>query len=215
MNNDTTLTNTITNSTDSAQLVRLSSRLTPGTPGEGEKCTGINDTAYVWVEPTARLTVTPKQDTICNGDAVSITLNSPTVPTRAVKFRYITEAPCGVINPATGSGLNNDTTLTNIITNTNDRHNWYGLSLPLTRGTLPAEREKCTGINDTAYVWVEPTARLTVTPKQDTICNGDAVSITLNSPTVPTRAVKFRYVTEAPLAWQLIRQPVARWITML
>ena len=76
---------------------------------ETEKCTGINDTAYVWVEPTARITVTPKQDTICNGAQVNITLTSPTVPTRAVKFRYVTEAPAGVtVTPATGGPLDNN-----------------------------------------------------------------------------------------------------------
>ena len=103
LNNTDILTNTITNTNDQAQLVRFI--VTPYTREAGsetEKCTGINDTAYVWVEPTARITVTPKQDTICNGSQVNITLTSPTVPTRAVKFRYVTEAPAGVtVTPAT------------------------------------------------------------------------------------------------------------------
>ena len=62
------------------------------------------------------------------------------------------------------------------------RHNWLSLSLHPIPETQDNENEKCTGINDTAYVWVEPTARITVTPKQDTICNGTQVSITLTSP---------------------------------
>ena len=78
--------------------------------------------AYVWVEPTARITVTPKQDTICNGAQVNITLTSPTVPTRAVKFRYVTEAPAGVtVTPATGGPLDNNAVLVNSITNINDQ----------------------------------------------------------------------------------------------
>ena len=53
---------------------------------------------------------------------VSITLTSPTVPTRPVKFRYVTEAPAGVtVTPATGTGLNNNDILINTITNTNDQ----------------------------------------------------------------------------------------------
>ena len=86
------ISNTITNTNDQAQLVRFI--VTPYTRISGselEKCTGINDTAYVWVEPTARISVTPKQDTICDGSQVNITLTSPSVPTRAVKFRYVTE----------------------------------------------------------------------------------------------------------------------------
>ena len=200
LNNNDILTNTITNTNDQAQLVRFI--VTPYTRQAGsetEKCTGINDTAYVWVEPTARITVTPKQDTICNGAQVNITLTSPSVPTRAVKFRYVTEAPAGVtVTPATGTGLNNNDILTNTITNTNDQAQLVRFIVtPYTR-QAGSENEKCTGINDTAYVWVEPTARITVTPKVDTICNGAQVSITLTSPSVPTRAVKFRYVTEAP-----------------
>ena len=123
MDNNDILTNTITNTNDQAQLVKFI--ITPYTRKAGselEKCTGINDTAYVWVEPTARITVTPKQDTICNGAQVSITLTSPTVPTRAVKFRYVTEAPAGVtVTPATGGPLDNNDILTNTITNTNDQ----------------------------------------------------------------------------------------------
>ncbi len=200
LNNSDILTNTITNTNDQAQLVRFI--ITPYSRqagSENEKCTGINDTAYVWVEPTARITVTPKQDTICNGAQVSITLTSPSVPTRAVKFRYVTEAPAGVtVTPATGGPLDNNAVLVNSITNTNDQAQLVRFIVtPYTR-QAGSELEKCTGINDTAYVWVEPTARITVTPKQDTICNGAQVSITLTSPSVPTRAVKFRYVTEAP-----------------
>ncbi len=116
-----------------------------------------------------------------------------------MKFRYVTEAPAGVtVTPATGGPLDNNDCLVNSITNTNDQAQLVRFIVtPYTR-QAGSELEKCTGINDTAYVWVEPTARITVTPKVDTICNGAQVSITLTSPSVPTRAVKFRYVTEAP-----------------
>ena len=130
---------------------------------------------------------------------VNITLSSPSVPTRAVKFRYVTVAPAGVtVTPATGGTLDNNNILTNTITNTNDQAQLVRFIVTPYSRQAGSENEKCTGINDTAYVWVEPTARITVTPKQDTICNGAQVSITLTSPSVPTRAVKFRYVTEAP-----------------
>ena len=200
LDNNAVLVNSITNTNDQAQLVKFI--VTPYSRvagSENEKCTGINDTAYVWVEPTARIIVTPKVDTICDGSQVNITLTSPSVPTRAVKFRYVTEAPAGVnVAPATGTGLNNNDILTNTITNTNDQAQLVKFIVTPYSREAGSENEKCTGINDTAYVWVEPTARITVTPKVDTICDGAQVSITLTSPTVPTRAVKFRYVTEAP-----------------
>jgi gliding motility-associated-like protein len=200
LNNNDILINTIANTNDQAQLVKFI--VTPYTREAGseiEKCTGINDTAYVWVEPTAKIAVTPKQDTICDGSQVNITLTSPSVPTRTVKFRYVTEAPAGVtVTPATGGPLDNNAVLVNTIANTNDQAQLVKFIVtPYTR-EAGSELEKCTGINDTAYVWVEPTAKISVTPKQDTICDGSQVNITLTSPSVPTRAVKFRYVTEAP-----------------
>ncbi|HLO59469.1 MAG TPA: HYR domain-containing protein, partial [Bacteroidales bacterium] len=145
----------------------------------------------IWVEPVSRVTVSPKLDTICNGDAVNILLHSPTVPTRPVRFRYVTEAPAGVtVTPASANPLPNDYTLTNTIVNTTDNAQLVKFIItPYTRNASN-EGEKCTGINDTAYVWVEPTAKLGVTPKVDTICNGDAVNILLHSPTIPTRPVR-------------------------
>jgi gliding motility-associated-like protein len=194
------LTNTITNTTDQAKVVKFI--ITPYSRMAGselEKCTGINDTAYVWVEPTARVMVSPKRDTICNGDAVNIRLTSPTVPTRGIKFRYVTQAPAGVtVNPASGGPLDNNAVLANTITNSNDQAQLVKFIITPYSRIAGSELEKCTGINDTAYVWVEPTARVSVTPKQDTICSGSAVNIRLTSPTVPTRAVRFRYVTQAP-----------------
>ena len=112
-------------------------------------------------------------DTICNGAPVNITLTSPTVPTRDVKFRYVTEAPAGVtVTPATGGPLDNNDKLTNTITNINDQAQLVKFIITPYIRYSDSELEKCTGINDTAYVWVEPTARVTVTPKEDTICNG-------------------------------------------
>ncbi|HLO59120.1 MAG TPA: gliding motility-associated C-terminal domain-containing protein, partial [Bacteroidales bacterium] len=163
---------------------------------EGEKCTGINDTAYVWVEPTAKLGVTPKVDTVCNGDAVNILLHSPTVPTRPVRFRYVTEAPAGVtVTPASANPLPNDYTLTNTIVNTTDNAQLVKFIItPYTRNASN-EGEKCTGINDTAYVWVEPTATIILNPQLDTICSAENVNISLQSNTVPTMPVLFRYIT--------------------
>ena len=195
----TTLTNTITNSTDTAMLVKFI--ITPYTRQAGtelEKCTGINDTAYIWVEPIAKVTATPQQDTICNAASVSIRLTSPAGPTRPVRFRYVTEANAGVTAlPINGTSLPENTLLTNTITNTTDTAQLVKFIItPYTR-QAGSELEKCTGINDTAYIWVEPTAKVAATPQQDTICNATAVSIRLTSSTGPTRPVRFRYLTEA------------------
>jgi gliding motility-associated-like protein len=153
----------------------------------------------IWVEPTPSVSVTPKQDTICNSYAVNIILNSITVPTRPVKFRYVTEAPAGVtIIPASGGPLDNNAILTNTINNMNDSARLVRFIItPYTR-CAGSELEKCTGINDTAYVWVEPTLTVDATPEHDTLCSAEQVDINLNSISNPTGPVLFRYQTNIP-----------------
>ncbi len=191
----TTLTNQIDNPTDSAQLVRfIITPYTRNAGGDGEKCTGVNDTAYVWVEPTALVSVSPKNDTVCDGNNVAILLTSPTVPTREVRFRYTTETPAGVtVTPGADNALPPNYTITDQIVNTTNTSQLVSFIVTPYSRNATGEGEKCTGVNDTAFVWVEPTTRVTLTPKYDTICDGDNVGITLTSPSIPTREVRFRY----------------------
>ena len=115
------LAQTLDNTSADKQMVTYT--LTPWTIDENgnNACPGTPIDVDVWVEPTARMSVAPKQDTICNGAPVNITLTSPTVPTRDVKFRYVTEAPASVtVTPATGGPLDNNAVLVNTITNTSD-----------------------------------------------------------------------------------------------
>ena len=59
----------------------------------------------ICVEPIPKVSVSPKQDTICNNDAVSIALSSFSIPTRPVRFKYIVDAPANVsVVPPSGSG---------------------------------------------------------------------------------------------------------------
>jgi hypothetical protein len=157
--------------------------------GDMEKCTGVNDTAFIWVEPTARVTLTPKYDTICDGDNVGITLTSPSNPTRQVRFRYTVEKPATVTVTPAGpeNNLSPSTTLTNQIDNPTDSAQLVRFIItPYTRNP-DDDGEKCTGVNDTAYVWVEPTAVVNVSPKNDTICDGDNVAIVEQSDSADQR----------------------------
>ena len=193
-----TITDQIFNTTDAAQLVQFI--ITPYTRNAGndlEKCTGTNDTAFIWVEPTSRVTLTPASDTVCDGEEVSIFLNSPSIPSREVRFVYSTVAPFGVmVNPGSGFNLSPGDEITDQIINTTDSaQEVLFIVTPYDRNPGD-DNVKCTGIPDTARIFVEPTARVTLTPFNDTICNEDSLNITLTSPTVPTREVRFRYTYE-------------------
>ena len=54
---------------------------------DDEKCTGDIDTAYIWVEPTARVVLTPEVDTLCNESFANILVSIPTVSTNDVKYK--------------------------------------------------------------------------------------------------------------------------------
>ena len=143
--------------------------------------------------------VTPRNDTICDGDQVSIVLSTKSVPTSYTRFRYDVKAPVGVtVTSGPQIGLPHGYVITDQIDNATDtaQEVWFIVTPYHKDGE--DEMVRCPGVPDTAFVWVEPTARVTLTPKNDTVCDGDNVSITLTSPTVPTREVRFRYTHEAP-----------------
>ena len=195
----TTITQTLTNNSDEAQKIIYN--ITPWTVDEhgNNRCAGTDLILDIWVEPTARMSVDPKHDTICNGEEVQIDLHSPTVPTQPVRIRYTTEVPGGVnVTPENGTGLFAGSALSNTITNTTD--NAQLVKFILTPYTVAAGTgaEKCAGIPDTAYIWVEPTAKITLIPLIDTLCSTEITDIQLNSITNPTLQVLFRYETIKP-----------------
>ena len=74
------------------------------------------------MEPTAVVDATPAMDTICNGDDVSIALESNSRPTKPVRFRYTYTEPFGVTVTPAGSqvGLVRGDTITDNIVNATD-----------------------------------------------------------------------------------------------
>jgi gliding motility-associated-like protein len=147
------ITEPLTNSGDTARLVRyIISPVTLDLNGN-QKCFGINDTVEVWVNPTPRVipvNITPET---CYGAPVNITLTSPTVMTSGViRFDYtITEtAPppivagnrVGAVDVMPGTVLtfaytNESDTLQSIFFNITPKVNF---GVPCANGiTVPAE----------------------------------------------------------------------------
>lgn len=197
------VTNRIVNNSDEAQRIRFI--VTPYTvTGAGlVRCTGMADTVEFWVEPLARVGLTPKFDTICNDTRVFIDLSSVSQPTRPVRFRYSIVAPPEVV---VVSGPNTNLTVNDNITDSlHNTSNFDQLVLfvvtPYTRYSN-SDVERCAGRSDTAYIWLEPTARVHFGHYADTICNNlNFDSIFIQSVTFPTVDVRFNYeiVPDNPL----------------
>ena len=156
-------------------------------------------TQIIWIEPVARVIPVPKFDTICDGDSISVVLTSPTSPTNEIRFDYTVDTPNGVsVVPNNEPNLPKGSILNNRIYNSTDTFKLVQFIITPHLWNATNNEVSCAGENDTAYIWVEPTAKVNATPSLDTICNGDTISVRLSSPTVPTHGLRFRYTTEVP-----------------
>ncbi len=94
---DFTITDQITNTTDNAlEVLFIVTPYTRKAHNDDEKCTGIDDTTHIWVEPTPRLIITPDVDTLCNEQFTNIQVTIPTTSTNGVRYKFTVEAPPGV-----------------------------------------------------------------------------------------------------------------------
>ncbi len=151
------ITDSIHNATDTAKLVRYT--IIPYTRMAGSddlKCTGIPETVEIWIEPTPKVTLTPERDTICTELATHIQLTSVSRPIREVRFRYTLEYE----SPEIEVFYRGDTNflapgfliIDSIRNTTAEPQLLQVIVTPFTRDN--AGQEKCTGINDTAFIWI-------------------------------------------------------------
>ncbi len=160
-----TLSNTITNNTNSAQNVIYT--VTPTTGG----CLGTGQTITVTVNPTPSATATPASQSICSGNTVSIALTSNIAGTT---FNW-TVAQAGTSGAANGSGVTINQTLSAT-----------GASAGTVTYTITPTAGSCAGIPIIATVTVNPIPSETVTPATQSICSGNVTSVVLTSNVVGT-----------------------------
>jgi gliding motility-associated-like protein len=174
LDDNTVLTNTITNSSDTAQLVRfIITPYTRNASDEGEKCPGVSDTAYVWVEPVPRVSLTPAADTICTSLRSSIVTGTITRSLQPVKLSYEAQ-----YNPAVLEVFYEQDTLDldpgyavidSIVNLTDMPQSVTFVVYPYLMG--PTGIRKCAGIPDTSMIWVAPELKV-VTDTVSTFIGG-------------------------------------------
>ena len=185
----TAIVQTLVNTSNSSQ--RVTYTITPWTIDNNgnNKCPGDQLIAYAWVEPTARVTATISNDTICNNTVITYTLASPTSSLYGVRFNV------NVINPYPEiSGYSdriNLTTASIINENLNNSGDTARMIMYVVRpATLDAHgAQRCIGINDTIRLWINPTPRVIPINSLPEICYGGTTDITLTTPTVMTKGI--------------------------
>jgi len=160
--NTATLSNTITNSTTSAQNIIYT--VTPTFGG----CTGAGQTVTVTVNPTPAMT-SANTATICSGGSVSIPFTSNVAST------YTWIATDNVNTTGESLTTQSTSTLNNTITNSSTvaQNVIYTVTPTSTGGS-------CAGTSQTITVTVNPTPAMT-SANTATICSGGSVSIPFTS----------------------------------
>lgn len=181
------IVNTLTNSNDDSAKVIYTI-----TPISSFGCIGLSKNDTIWVEPTAKVVPVASNDTICDNTLTAIRLTSPTLPTRAVKFRYEVVAPASVtVTSGTATNLDKNAVIKDRLDNTGNSVQLVKFVItPYTREAY-GNAEKCTGITDTAYVWVNPTPYLTASVTDTILCDSTILNITVNDNNGPVIQNKY------------------------
>ena len=182
--------NTLINNTNEFQTIRynLRYRLTDTRYGGIAFCDhGIDTTIVIYLEPTAKLVATIDNDTICNDGTINISWTTPTIPVTDIVFNVTVINPYPEITNYTGGfGLTKLDEINNSLNNSGDtaRMIMYVFS-PVLLDVLG--NQKCSGINDTVRVWINPTPRAIPVVETERMCTGAITSVLMTSPTVMTK----------------------------
>ncbi|HRW27093.1 MAG TPA: gliding motility-associated C-terminal domain-containing protein, partial [Bacteroidales bacterium] len=185
----------LVNSTDSYQTVTYHFRpYIQGKPGDPTCNEGVEVIIAIHVEPTARVDLTLTDDELCNGENVNIELSTVTTPYSGIEFNVSALNDYPEITGYTDrTGLALADLINEPLSNSGDtaRLVTYVVS-PVTLDV--SGNQKCTGINDTVRVWVNPTPRATPVNYTPHMCYGETTDIVLLSPTVMSSGInEFNY----------------------
>lgn len=158
------------------QLLTSTFGSTPGTATyyitpTANGCPGTPTTAVVTINPRPVVTINPSAQTVCSGDATSISLTSNMSGTSFVW----TVSQNGVLGAANGTGANIVQTLTAT-----------GSTPGTVVYTIAPTANGCVGDSKTITVTVNPRPVISATPSSQTICSGSTTNIALSSDVVGT-----------------------------
>ncbi len=148
---------------------------------------------YIYIEPLPKVILVPQTDTLCNNETTNISISSITEPEFPVRFKYVVEADypdsVNVIN-GIQTGLLETDLITDLIQNlSSEAQRVLFIVTPYSADGFGIER--CSGINDTTIIWVEPTP--VISAPADTICDLGTTNIDISSNQTPTREVYYTY----------------------
>lgn len=158
-------------------------------PISGASCRGPETppaTIVLTIEP-AIVVDDPADANLCSGETTSITLTSPTNPSSGdVTFNYSAVASGAVTGfiPALNNLPENFVIAHTLVNNDNTPQTVTYTITPV--ASAANEGAGCNGASETVVVTVEPRPVMNVSSTVQTVCEGDATSIELTTPTTPS-----------------------------
>ncbi len=137
----------------------------------------------IYIEPVPKVQLIPDSALYCNNEVTAIEITSSTVPDQPLKFRYQYIPDFGdsiniTLNSPDQSDLPEGFMIEDNIQNTGSEvHKVILIVTPYTLDNNGSER--CTGINDTSTIWINPTPVLSVS-SDSRLCSNDSVSFDIN-----------------------------------
>ncbi|MTI28931.1 PKD-like domain-containing protein [Fulvivirga kasyanovii] len=158
-------------------------------PISGASCRGPETppaTIVLTIEP-AIVVDDPADENLCSGETTNITLTSPTNPSSGdVTFNYSAVASGAVTGfiPALNNLPENFVIAHTLVNNDNTPQTVTYTITPV--ASAANEGAGCNGASETVVVTVEPRPVMNVSSTVQTVCEGDATSIELTTPTTPS-----------------------------
>ncbi|UII30311.1 gliding motility-associated C-terminal domain-containing protein [Fulvivirga ulvae] len=158
-------------------------------PISGASCRGPETppaTIVLTIEP-AIVVDDPADENLCSGETTNITLTSPTNPSSGdVTFNYSAVASGAVTGfiPALNNLPENFVIAHTLVNNDNIPQTVTYTITPV--ASAANEGAGCNGASETVVVTIEPRPVMNVSSTVQTVCEGDATSIELTTPTIPS-----------------------------
>ena len=177
----TPISQTLVNTSNTAQLVRYI--LTPHAIAANgtNSCAFASITVDIWVEPV--VTILANNDTLCNKTSTNILVSSPNTTTNGIHYTWTASFPPEITGASSNlAGVNIGSSINQLLENTS--LNVQLVEYTITPWTIDIlGNKKCSGTQKSVFVYVNPTPQIMVAEaNRDSICYSEGTTLNITTP---------------------------------
>ncbi|MBL6449492.1 gliding motility-associated C-terminal domain-containing protein [Fulvivirga sp. 29W222] len=179
------IAHTLVNNDNTPQTVTYTITPVASAANEGAGCKGASETVVVTVEPRPVMNVSSTVQTVCEGDATSIELTTPTTPSSgSVFFRLDNVVANGGVTGTSviGDTFNSGDFLTDVLSNpSNSPQQVIYTFTPVTSASL-GNGGACEGASVDVTITVNPEPNVVASQATVDLCSGDILNVSFSEP---------------------------------